>query len=465
MAPTKSNNSYLLEVDGNQCFVIGIGGTAIPINSWVWVDYQSRNMNSKVELQLTQGAHKVRFIGNQANVRLDRLVAVSDLACVPTGTGDNCNLPSDATAPVVNLTAPSEGASVSSTVNVAATATDNVAVQKVEFYVNGALQTTDTTAPYGFSWNTATTPNGAQSLTVKAYDAANNVSSDARRVTVQNEDKQAPTAPTGLTATAKAYNNITLAWQASTDDKAVTGYTIMRNNLPIKTVGAVMSYQDTSVLPATTYNYQLIAFDAAGNKSTGSNTVSVTTPTVADAQAPTAPQSLNAVAAGPRQVNLNWTASTDNIGVSAYEIYRKAWNGAYTKVADVPLASFGDATVSASTKYTYYVVAKDAAGNKSTNSTEVVATTPGYATDARTGVIEGQILSSKSGRPTVAYVTLVVDGVTRTYTSSNTGRYLIADLPKGMYNVTFSKPTYSSQTHTIKVDGTTITRNATLQLK
>ena len=105
------------------------------------------------------------------------------------------NLAADTTAPTVAITAPTNSAPTSSvvisgTVSVSVSATDNVGVSKVEFYVNGILQNTDTASPYTFSWNTATLVNGSYSLTAKAYDAAGNVGqSSAVSVTVNNPVK------------------------------------------------------------------------------------------------------------------------------------------------------------------------------------------------------------------------------------------------------------------------------------
>ncbi len=93
----------------------------------------------------------------------------------------------DTTAPTASITAPANGATVSATVSVTASASDNVGVTKVEFLLDGVLQSTDTTVPYAWSWNTATATNGAHTLAAKAYDAANNIgTSSTVNVTVSN---------------------------------------------------------------------------------------------------------------------------------------------------------------------------------------------------------------------------------------------------------------------------------------
>lgn len=100
----------------------------------------------------------------------------------------------DTVAPTTSITAPASGATVSGTTNVTASASDNVGVTSVEFYLDNVLQSTDTTSPHAWSWNTAASSNGSHSLTSKAYDAAGNVgTSSPVSVTVNN-----PPPPTGI---------------------------------------------------------------------------------------------------------------------------------------------------------------------------------------------------------------------------------------------------------------------------
>src|SRR5205823_5637928 len=75
----------------------------------------------------------------------------------------------DTTAPTVSLTAPSSGTTVSGSVTVSASASDNVGVVGVQFKLDGAnLGAEDTTAPYSVSWNTASVTNGSHTLTAVA---------------------------------------------------------------------------------------------------------------------------------------------------------------------------------------------------------------------------------------------------------------------------------------------------------
>src|SRR3989449_52472 len=111
-------------------------------------------------------------------------------------------LASDTTAPIVSITAPSNGATVSGTVSVTASASDNVTVVGVQFKLDGAnLGAEDTTAPYSFSWNTTLASNGSHSLTAVARDAVGNQTTSASvSVTVSNTVSSGPTyyvSPTG----------------------------------------------------------------------------------------------------------------------------------------------------------------------------------------------------------------------------------------------------------------------------
>ena len=95
--------------------------------------------------------------------------------------------PGDTTPPTTSITSPASGATVSGSVTVSASASDNVGVSRVELFVDGSLAGSDTSSPYAIAWNTTTASNGSHSLQTRAYDAAGNVgSSTAVGVTVSN---------------------------------------------------------------------------------------------------------------------------------------------------------------------------------------------------------------------------------------------------------------------------------------
>ncbi|MFI6421833.1 discoidin domain-containing protein [Streptomyces sp. NPDC050842] len=179
-------------------------------------------------------------------------------------------------------------------------------------------------------------------------------------------DTQAPTAPANLAYTQPATGQVRLAWNASTDNEGVTAYDIYANNVLLTTVaGDVTTFTDNR--PADqTVSYRVRAKDAAGNQSGDSNTVT-RVGDGGDTQAPTAPANLGFTEPVSGQVKLAWNASSDNKGVTAYDVYannvlRGSVAGAVTTYTDTQPAS---ATV------TYHVVAKDAAGNTSVTSNRV----------------------------------------------------------------------------------------------
>src|SRR5207253_1928002 len=105
-----------------------------------------------------------------------------------------------------------------------------------------------------------------------------------------------PTTPASLRTTATAPTQVDLGWTASTDNIGVTQYFIRRNGVVIGNATGT-TYQDKTVIPSTTYQYVVVASDAAGNASAVSNQISVTTPALPDTTPPTQPTNLVATAA------------------------------------------------------------------------------------------------------------------------------------------------------------------------
>ena len=97
-----------------------------------------------------------------------------------TTTGDNI-------APTVSITSPANGANVArkSNVTITATASDNVGVTRVEFFVNGALQCTDTGAPYSCVWRVPGAMNKTYQLQARAFDLAGNSGTSTVQVTAR----------------------------------------------------------------------------------------------------------------------------------------------------------------------------------------------------------------------------------------------------------------------------------------
>ncbi|OFX68035.1 MAG: hypothetical protein A2X14_08430 [Bacteroidetes bacterium GWD2_33_33] len=182
-------------------------------------------------------------------------------------------------------------------------------------------------------------------------------------------DTQAPTAPTNLASASIAQTTFTLSWTASTDNVAVTGYDIYQNGT-LKGSSTSTSYSVTGLTAGTTYSYTVKAKDAAGNVSAASTALSVTTLVSTDTQAPTAPTNLASASIAQTTFTLSWTASTDNVAVTGYDIYQ---NG--TLKGSSTSTSYSVTGLTAGTTYSYTVKAKDAAGNVSAASTALSVTT------------------------------------------------------------------------------------------
>ncbi len=188
----------------------------------------------------------------------------------------------DATAPTVSVTAPANNANIGggTTVSITTNAADaSSGIQKVEFYIDGTLKQTVSSSPYNYSWSTAGLALGAHTIQAKAYDNTANVTSSSI-VTVNLTDQTAPTAPGSFRVTGTTISTVGLAWNASTDNVAVTSYKITRNGTLVATITPpTLVYNDTGLAAGTTYNYSITALDAAGNVSTAS-TVSGATSTI-----------------------------------------------------------------------------------------------------------------------------------------------------------------------------------------
>jgi chitodextrinase len=282
-------------------------------------------------------------------------------------------------------------------------------------------------------------------------------------VTVANGDSQAPSKPSGVLAQANAYNKVTVAWSPSTDNIGVTGYWVSRNGTMLAKITSGTQYIDTDVLPSTAYSYRVSAIDAAGNTSSLSDEAKVTTPSVPDSQAPSAPTNLHVQAASSTQLNLSWTASTDNIGVAGYEVYRAKGSATPTRIATVTTLSFGDTGLSPSSAYNYYVIAKDRAGNASQQSATVTATTQSKPpTNTKTGAVKGTVKLNKH-RPATATVTITTRGFKRIVSADSSGKYAINDVPAGVYVISYRAPGYHKEIRFVNIKtNKSQTKNVTL---
>lgn len=316
-------------------------------------------------------------------------------------------------------------------------------------------------------------------------------------------DTQAPSAPANLSSTSITANSVSLSWNASTDNVGVTGYDVFRGGSLVGST-ATTTFTNSGLTASTAYSYTVKAKDSAGNVSTASNTLNVTTSPASgggssayeaetasntlaggavvstcascsggskvsyvgnnlgtlqfngvsassagaatltisylngeasrsaqisvnggtattltfpstggwstvgtlqtqvqlnagnntikfsnstgwapdfdkiqwsvsgtgDTQAPTTPANLTVSGKTASSISLAWTASSDNVGVVSYEVYRGG-----ILIGTSPTNSYTNSGLAASTSYTYYIKAKDAANNVSSSSNSVTDTT------------------------------------------------------------------------------------------
>jgi chitodextrinase len=318
----------------------------------------------------------------------------------------------DTTNPSVptNLTADAQS---TTRVHLAWTAsTDNAAVTNYEIVRDGvSVKTVGAVTSYNDDTVVAST---TYAYRVRALDAAGNMSGLTAAVSVTTPDEAGdttpPTAPTNLMATAATNGSIGLSWAASTDAVGVTNYEIVRGGTLLAVVGTVTSYTDTTAVGGTTYVYKVRALDAAGNQSAYSNDATATS---VDTQAPTAPKNLAATAVTGTRVDLQWSASTDDVSVSNYLIYR----GGLLLTTVGAVTTFSDTTVTPGATYSYQVKARDPAGNLSAFSNTAAATTPqGSITLIPTADARVEEANASSNFGTVS--PLRVDGGTGTHVES-----------------------------------------------
>ncbi|WP_051367170.1 PQQ-dependent sugar dehydrogenase [Hamadaea tsunoensis] len=244
--------------------------------------------------------------------------------------------------------------------------------------VNGNVAANDLSFPATTNWDTwtdttisVTLAAGSNTIRATATTANGGPNLDRLRVT-QQSDSQAPTTPGQPACSNITSTSLTLTWPASSDNVSVSAYDVYNDGNKLASVGGTTPSADlTGLSPNTEYHLSVFARDAAGNVSLSSAQAYCTTLPSSDTQAPTAPTGLAQSNATASTVNLTWTASTDNVGVTAYDVVSGG-----TVVQTFGKVTSGQVTaLLCNTSYTLSLVARDAGGNVSAASNAVTFST------------------------------------------------------------------------------------------
>ncbi len=250
--------------------------------------------------------------------------------------------------------------------------TDNVGVVNYQIFQDGiSIGNSGTATTFNV---TGLTPASSFDFTIVAVDAAGNTSSAGNIETVNTTssgDTEAPSAVLDLISSNTTATTTDLSWSASTDNVGVTNYEVFQNGISIANTGTALNFNVTGLLPNTSYDFSVIASDIAGNTSSAGNTETVVTPNEADVEVPSTVSDLASSNITTTSVDLNWTASTDNIGVTNYEVYQNGISIANTGTT----TNFNVTGLSPSTMYNFMVTAADGAGNISGPGNTVSITT------------------------------------------------------------------------------------------
>jgi thermitase len=182
----------------------------------------------------------------------------------------------DTTPPVTSITSPTPGSTVSNTVNVQITSTDNIGVTKVEFYVDGVLTGTSSQVPASFAWDTLNTANGTHTLRTLAYDSSANMGASTDvSVNVQNNvavatDTIPPTARIISPTSGNVVGRSQKVYATSSDNVGVIRVELYVDNaLAASSTSSSPTFNlNTNKWTKGSHTLQILAYDAAGNAGT-----------------------------------------------------------------------------------------------------------------------------------------------------------------------------------------------------
>lgn len=319
---------------------------------------------TSADLQVTGGSvKKLRGSGYYYVARIQpsagstlTTISVAEDAVNPQGLGSLASQSANVSV-IPDTVAPSTPGNLAGSASVTSAqlswdpSTDNVAVEAYRILVDG--QVVATTEQLSFTV-TGLDPESDYDFEVVAFDGPGNTSAAAAITLSTPADTSAPSAPPSLSGVPQLMS-VQLNWLPSADNVGVTAYRIRRDGELLGTVPSP-GFPDTGLEVDTEYEYEVTALDEAGNVSAASV---LTISTLPDLAPPSMPGDLGGTP-GVTTAALTWSASTDNVAVQSYRIYRGGIH-----IASVPGLAYLDTGLAPDTSYNYEVIAVDTSGNLS----------------------------------------------------------------------------------------------------
>jgi chitodextrinase len=418
-----SNVTILLSTNGGQTFPITLLSATPNTGTANVVIPNSAGTTNRI---MVKGTNQIFFDVNNVNFTI-------------TGSGTDTIAPTTSTLSATGTT--------TSSINLSWTvADDNVGVTGYNVYQNGVLKTTTTATSLAVAGLNAST---TYSFYIVGKDAAGNSSAASNTVNVTTLAPADTTAPTTsiLSASGTTTSSTNLSWTVATDNVGVKGYNVYQNGV-LKTTTTATSLAVAGLNASTTYSFYIVAKDAAGNSSAASNTVNITTLAPADTTAPTT-SILSATGTTTSSTNLSWTVATDNVGVKGYNVYQNGVLKTTTTATTLAVAR-----LNTSATYSFYIVAKDVAGNSSAISNIIAITT---LSTAKIGPIYCSSYGSSTARE---YINKVQIGTISNVSGNNNGygdfTLIATSLAKGTSNTIIITPAWNgaavNETYRVWID-------------
>lgn len=358
-APVPGNVSGIINMTATASDNIGINGVQFLLDGTIPIGAEDATAPYSVSWNTTtisNGNHIITAVARDA------------AGNVTTSDGITVMVNNDGQPPTVSITSPTAG-DVSGTINIDATAGDNIGVAGVQFKLDGTdLGTEDVTAPYSINWNTVMVTNGNHTLTAVARDAAGNTTTSAAIiVNVTNIDEEAPavsvTSPTG----GNVSGSVNIAATAS-DNISVTGVQFfLDGSTPIGSEDITAPYSvswNTAGVSNGSHTLTARARDAAGNTTTSAEVVinvdnDITAPTV----------SITSPTGGTVSGSISIDATAgDNIGVAGVQFFLDGNIPIGSEDVTAPYSVLWNTVAVSNGVHIITARARDAAGNTTTSA-------------------------------------------------------------------------------------------------